>query len=79
MERIKELENGSFLITKSKEGIRLIPKNIDAFEIVTICNKISISLCNEANISKFKMMKMFLTALFKNNMEISEHNFKERL
>lgn len=63
-----------FLITNKEDGISIVFKNIDALEMVTICNKVSISICNEANISRFKILRMFINTLLKNNMKVNNKN-----
>lgn len=63
-----------FLVTNEEDGINIVVRNIDALEMVEICNKVSISLCNEANISRFKILRMFINTLLKNNMKINNKN-----
>jgi len=70
----KLAENGSlksFLITQKGKSVTLIPKNMDALEIVTICNDISTLLCKEVKMSKFQILKLFLKSLNSSNRKIN--------
>lgn len=62
----------SFLITKKGNSVTLIPKNMDAIEIVTICNDISTLLCKEVEMSKFQILKLFLKSLNSHNRKINK-------
>ncbi|MDD2519229.1 MAG: hypothetical protein PHG18_05025 [Bacilli bacterium] len=72
--KLQDNEKG-FLIIKKGSSVKLVPKNIDALEIVTICNDMSTMLCKEVKMSKFKILRLFIKSLFNNSREVNKHNF----
>jgi len=64
------MQEKGILITKRGDQVKMIPNNMDALEIVLICNDISTTLCKEAHISKFKILRLFLKALFNKKREV---------